>query len=122
MTLYELHETAAFPGWNFDISDLAETLEERTKLILGDISRETANKDSGIIWIRELIHGLLLAIVADRWVSHVIDTTHTWVRRDRSASRHAAHAARWSSASLVLWRRSGDAHRSVAAVNTLHLL
>lgn len=122
MTLYELHETATLPGWNFDIGDLAEPLEERTKLILGDIAREPANKNSGVIRVGELVHRLLLAIVADRWVSHIVDTTHTWVRPNGSASRHAAHATRWSSASLVLWRCSGDAHRSIAAVYTLHLL
>ncbi len=121
MTLYELYKTAALPRWNFNIGDLAETLEERTKLILGDIAREPANENSGVVRVRELVHWLLLAIVADRWVSHVVDTTHRWVRTDGSAS-HAPHAARWSSASLVLWRCSGDAHRSVAAVNTLHLL
>lgn len=122
MTLYELHETAALPGWNFDIGDLAETLEKRTKLILSDIAREPANKNSGIIRVRELVHWLLLAIVADRWVSHVVDTTHSWVRPDGSASRHATHAARWPTTSLIFRRGRGDSHGPVAAVHTLHFL
>lgn len=64
MTLDELNETAALSGWDLNVGDLAEALEEGTEFILSDVAGETANEDSGIVGIGELVHGLRSTVVA----------------------------------------------------------
>ena len=54
----ELDETASFAGRDLDVGDFAESLEERAKLVLGDVARETANENSGVVGVSELVHGL----------------------------------------------------------------
>jgi hypothetical protein len=39
MALDELNEATALSRWDFDIRDLAKTLEERAELILGYVAR-----------------------------------------------------------------------------------
>src|SRR5947199_1650744 len=63
VTLYELDETAALAWRDFDVGNFAESLEERSKLILRDIARETADEDSGVVGIRKLVHRLLRTII-----------------------------------------------------------
>ena len=121
MTLHELHEAATLSRRDLDVGDLAEALEERTELVLSDVSREPTDEDSGVVGVCELVHWLWLAIVSHRWIAHLV--VHVWSGWTRSAAAwHAAHAPRSSAASFVLWRRSRDAHGSIAAVDTLHLL
>ena len=58
MTVDELDEAATFARRNLDIGNLAETLEEGTQLVLGDVARETANENGGVVGVGELVHGL----------------------------------------------------------------
>ena len=58
MAVNELHEAAALARWDLDISNLPESLKERAKLVLSDISRETANEHSSVVGVCELVHGL----------------------------------------------------------------
>ena len=58
MAMDELHEAAALAGRDLDVGDLAKALEERAKLVLGDVARQTADEHSRVVGIGELIHGL----------------------------------------------------------------
>ncbi len=58
MAMDELHEAAALAGGDLDVGDLAKALEEGAKLVLGDVARQTADEDSRVVGISELIHGL----------------------------------------------------------------
>lgn len=51
----ELDEATALSRRDLDVGDLAEALEERAKLILGHVTRQTADKDGGVVGISELI-------------------------------------------------------------------
>jgi hypothetical protein len=55
----ELDEAAALAGGNLDVSDLAESLEEAAKLILGNVAAEASDEDSGVVRVSELVHLLL---------------------------------------------------------------
>jgi len=66
MTLDELDEATALARRDLDVSDLAETLEERSKLILSDIAREATDEDCGVVGISKLIHRLGSTIVSHR--------------------------------------------------------
>jgi hypothetical protein len=52
----ELDETAALAGRNLDISNLTEALEERSEFVLGHVARKSANEDSGVVGVGELVH------------------------------------------------------------------
>lgn len=112
MSLHELHETTALAGRDLDVCDLAEALEERTELVLGDVTRETADKDGGVVGIGELVHGLGGGGVEADWGS-----AHGGVHG--TAGAHAGSTASAAGA-LVLRGSGGDAHGAVAAVDTLH--
>ncbi len=120
VTLDELNKSAALPGRNLDVSDLSESLEERAKLVLRDIPRKPSNKDCGVVRVRELVHWLRLAIVSDGRTSHVIHAAH-WCSSWATWTWHA-HTSRPSTTGLILWCCCGDTHRSVATVDSLHLL
>lgn len=121
MALNELNETTALSWWDLDVGDLPKALEERAKLVLGDVARKAADKNSGVVWVSELIHWLRSTIVAHWWSahgvharSHVSSHSDTW---------HAtAHSTSWATSDgLVLRSCGGDTHWTVATVNTLHL-
>lgn len=114
VTLDELDKTTALSRRNLDIGDLAESLEERTELILGDVARKTSNKDGSIVGIGELVHGLGSAVETHRRTAHV-----GWVQA--SWTRHTHATTRTNAGTLVLGSSSGNAHGTVAAVNALHL-
>lgn len=103
MSLDKLHEAATLSWWNLHIGDFAESLEEGSQFILGNVTRESTDKDGRVVRVGELVHWLRGTIVSQRWHAHL----------------HHAHLVHttW----LVLWCRSRDAHRSVAAVDALHL-
>lgn len=111
VSLHELNEAAALSRWNLDVGDLAEALEERAKLILGDVARQTTDEDRRVVGISELVHRLGSSVVS-HW-----GTTHG---RRVHGTRHT-HRGVSDSMVLVLRSRGGDAHGTVATVDTLHL-
>lgn len=112
VTLDELHETAALARRDLDVGDFAKALEERAKLILCHVARQTANEHRGVVGIRELVHRLRGTIVTHRRTTH---------RRIQAGRARNAHTRGVVVGALVLGRRGRDAHRTVAAVDTLHL-
>ena len=125
VALDELDKPASLSRWDLDIGDLTKALEERAKLVLGNIARETADKDGGVVRVGELIHGLRSAVVADWRIAHGIHaaahlTAGSWLSATHTA-RSTTHATR-ATTGFVLWGCGRDAHGTVAAVNTLHLL
>ena len=114
--------SAALSWWDLDVGNLSEALEEAAKLILSDVSGKTSNEDRGVVWVGKLVHWLWGTIVSDSWST--LHGEHAWSHvAAHSATWHSAHAASsWSTtAGLVLWCCSRDAHWTVAAVDTLHL-
>jgi hypothetical protein len=65
MTLYELDEAATLSRWDLHVGNLTKALEERTKFIFGDVSRETSDEDGGVVRVSELVHGLRGTIVTE---------------------------------------------------------
>jgi hypothetical protein len=116
MTLDELDEATAFSRGDLDVGDFAEALEERAQLILCNVSRKSSNKNSGIVRIGKLIHGLLLLLLTIK--GHWRGSHGGWVHRATRA-RHS-HSARAARAALVLWGCRRNAHGSVSTVYTLH--
>lgn len=131
VTLYELDEAATLARWNLDVGNLAEALEEGAELIFGDIARQATYEDSGVVGVGELIHRhsssstaastastatASTAIVANWRSTHAVAHAHVHTRRVHT------HWTSWcSTTTLVLWRSSGDAHRSITTVDALHL-
>ena len=116
VALHELDKTTALARRDLDVGNLAEALEERTELVLGDVAAESADEDSGIVRVGELVHGLGSAVVAHRRSAHGV---HAHSRAAALLHIHAARAA--GATALVLGGRSTNAHRSVSTVHTLHL-
>ena len=116
VTLHELDETTSLAWRNLDIGDFAKALEERAELVLGDVPTEAADKDSGVVGVRKLIHGLRSTVVAHRRSTHGV---HAHTRTATLLHVHTAGAA--GSTALVLGSRGADAHRPITAVNALHL-
>ena len=116
VTLNELNKAAALSGRDLDIGDLAEALEERAELVLGDVARKATNEHSGVVGVSELVHGLGSAVVAShRRGAHGVHTHGV------GATRHTTHTRGASSTALVLGSSGADAHGPVTAVHTLHL-
>ena len=117
VTLYELNETATLSWWDLDIGNLTKALKERAEFVLGNVARETTNKDSCVVWIGELVHrlrSLLARVKRHWWATHLMTVSH---------HRTTLHSSHWGTAALilVLWRCGGDTHWTVAAVDSLHL-
>jgi hypothetical protein len=119
MTLDELDKAATLSWRNLYVGNFAEALEEGTQFILGNVSGETANEDSGVVWVRELIHWLGSTVVAKRGRS--THRVHAWSHAATTHSTAHWHASRSTSTGLVLRGGGRDAHGTVAAVDTLHL-
>jgi len=119
----ELNETTALARGDLDVRDLAEALEERSKLILSDITRKSTDEDSSIVRIGELVH-------LSSWVETAVATTvgeaahltpHLLLRH---ATHHGAAVVVTVSETVVtavLGSSGGNTHGTVAAVDTLHL-
>lgn len=116
VTLDKLNETAALARGNLDVGDLAEALEERAELVLGDVAGETTDEDGGVVGVGELVHRLRSAVVASHGRS-----THGVHAHGVGTTGHAAHAGSASGTALVLGGGGADAHGPVAAVDALHL-
>lgn len=151
MAVYELDETAALTGRDLDIGDFSEALEEGTEFILGDVSGQTTDKDSGVVRVGELVHlggGLhsSVALVRIKRTRLLHAPSHT-----RLHARVAHHGTAVTAVTAVvvgvvvvgativtiksakegengvlgypplLRRSSADTHRAVTTVNTLHL-
>jgi hypothetical protein len=71
MTMHELNEAATLSRRDLDVSNFAESLEKRAKLVLSNVARETTNEDGGVVRVGELIHGL-----------HGVEWTLIEIRRD----------------------------------------
>jgi len=118
MALHELNKAATLSRWNLDVGDFSEPLEERAELVLGDVARKSTDENGSIVGIRELVHGLWSSIISDRSASHRIHA-----HRRLLCSWHPTHNCCLAGiAALVLGGGGGDAHRSVSAVDTLHLV
>lgn len=111
VALDKLDETTSFARRNLDIGNLAEALEERAEFVLGDIAGKATNEDGGVVWVSKLIHRLRGTIEAHGRGTH-------WIAHANVASH--GHAT-WPRGGLVLRSGSGNAHRTVSAVDTLHL-
>jgi len=126
----ELNKAAAFARWDLDVGDLPKALEEGAKFILGDIARETADKDGGVVGVGELVH--LAARVEPaagagsttsvREAAHAA-TPHLLLGHAAGHNRVSVVAMTGEGVVVVAVLRGGgrDAHRSVATVDTLHL-
>ena len=118
VALNKLNEAAAFARRNLDVGDLSKALEERTEFVLGDVSGKPTDKDSGIVWIGELIHRLRLSVVARRCLSHLIHA-----HRSGCLAAHAhGSSGMGSTLTIGLGSSSRDTHWPVAAVDTLHFM
>jgi hypothetical protein len=113
VALDELDETAALSRGDLDVGNLAESLEERAELILGDVARETTNEDSGVVGVGELVHGLGSTVEGHG------RATHGRVHASGAGHTHATTVA--NTGALVLRGSGGDTHGAVATVDTLHL-
>ncbi len=123
MALHELDKAATLPRWNLDVGDLTESLEERTKLVLSNISGKATNEDGGVVGIGKLVHRLWCAIVSNWGIAHRIHAASHSSWATLTTGRHTTtHTSRSTSTSLVLRSSGGDSHRSIAAVDALHLL
>jgi hypothetical protein len=112
VALDELDETAALSRGDLNVGNLAESLEERAELILGDVARETTNENSGVVGVGELVHGLGGAVEGHGWA------THGRVHASGTGHTHATTVA--NTGTLVLRGSGRDTHGAVAAVDTLH--
>lgn len=76
MAMDELDKAATLAGGDLDVGDVAEALEERAKLILGDIAGKATDEHSRVVGVGELVHGLhrvessALAIVGGSGTPH----------------------------------------------------
>jgi hypothetical protein len=111
MPLNKLHKSTALSGRDLDVGDFSEALEERTEFIFSDVSRESSDEDSSVVWVGELVHGLRSAIVAHGRRTHSVHTTHR-----ASGTRHRSR-----STGPALRGSGRDTHGAVATVDALHL-
>lgn len=121
VALDELDETAAFSRGNLDIGDLAETLEERAKLILGDVAGQTADEDGRVVGVGELVHRLRGSSAIEsrhRGGAHRRGVHGT--KRTRARGHHASMTS--SGAALVLRSGGGNAHGSISGIDALHVV
>lgn len=120
VALDELDEAAALSGWDLDVGDLSEALEEGAELVLSDVARQATDEDGGVVGVGELVHWLRSAVVADRGSTHGVHAGGHVAAH--GGTGHTAHGTRWSTtARLVLGGCGGDSHGAVATVDTLHL-
>jgi hypothetical protein len=56
--MHELNKATALSRGNLDVGDFSESLEEGAELILGHVATQATHEDSGVVGIRELVHGL----------------------------------------------------------------
>lgn len=112
MALDKLDEATALARRDLDVGDLAESLEERAELILGDVARQAADEDGGVVGVSELVHRLRGAVEAHRGPAH---------RGVHAGGAGHTHVGRADAGTLVLGGGGRNTHGAVAAVNTLHL-
>lgn len=115
VALDELNETTALSGGNLDVGDFSKALEERAELILSDVAGQATDEDSGVVGVGELVHGLGSTIEGHG------RATHGRVHASGAGHTHTSGTVATNAGTLVLGGSGGDAHRAVAAVDTLHL-
>ena len=114
VALHKLNKATALSGRDLDVGDFTKALEEGAELVLGHVARQTADENGRVVGIGELVHRLRCCAIVAHW--GCCHSVHA-----HGSTRHTAHGARSHAGVLVLGRRCGDAHRAVAAVDTLHL-
>jgi hypothetical protein len=68
--LKELDEATAFTGRDLNVNNLAEALEKKAKFVFSNVSKESSNEDSSVVWISKLVHWPRSPIVAHRKNTH----------------------------------------------------
>jgi hypothetical protein len=129
VTVDELNEAAALSRRDLDVGDLSESLEERPKLILGDVATKATDEDGCVVGIRELVHGLHGGIGSRLLVVEAHGSTPAHVTGSSGTSNLGNHLSGSSSMTratvLVVGTGLGsggrNAHGTVAAKDTLHL-
>ena len=147
MAVHELHEATALARGDLDVCDLAKALEERPELVLSNITREATNEYGRVVGVGELVH-LRGRVEAATVAGERLDaaTPHLLLRR-HTRGHHAAVLLSVTEAVVVTAIRekglanmqtqggaklrimhepvlrcsSGEAHGTVATVDTLHL-
>jgi hypothetical protein len=120
----ELNEAATLAGGDLDIGDLSEALEERAKLVLGDVAGQASNEDGGVVGVGELVHGLHGIERGGLLVVELLHGPATHGARGSSNGRSNLSSSMTTVTVLVgssLRRSRGDTHGAVAAVDALHL-
>lgn len=118
VALNKLNETAALSRGDLDVGDFTKALEERTKLVLGDVAGKPTNKHSGVVGIGELVHRLRSTVI-----THWGAATHgRWVHPSWGTASWHTHRTGSRAWALVLWSRGRDTHGTVATVDTLHFV
>jgi hypothetical protein len=86
----KLDEPATLARRNLDVGYLTESLKEAPKLVLGNITRKTTDKDSRVIGIRELIHlsRRVIAAVGRRVTGRRTAKLHLLLRSEHVGTHH----------------------------------
>jgi len=148
VSLDKLDEATTLTRRDLDVCYLAKPLEEGSQLILGNITRQSTNEDSGVVRVSELVHRLLTTVLTPHWwvvhrartaaVAHVVavrttgtagtaGTAGTPGTTVTTVTTVSGMTTTWHThlhicgATLVLWCGSRDSHGSVAAIDALHL-
>jgi len=111
MPLDKLNKAATLPRGNLDVGDFSEALEERTELVFGNITGQSSDEDGRVVGVGELVHRLRSTVVTHRGSTHGVHA-----HRTSRTSRHSSGRT-----GTTLRGGGGNAHGSVAAVDTLHL-
>lgn len=143
MAVDKLNEATTLARGDLDVGDLAESLEEGSELVLGDIAGQSTDEDGGVVGVGELVH-LRSRVVAAIRREALHATPHGLLRNTAHHGTTAVLVAARTSESVVTAREivsqkenmtlgriqhgglpvlggSGrDSHRSVTAVNALH--
>jgi len=125
----KLNETAALARRDLDVGDLAKALEEATELVLGDVAREAADENGGVVGVGELVHLLARRVVGGAISTAVLsrrgNPVESLLVRRQAGSHHLVAVVlllvRAAVVTSVLGGGRGDAHGAVATVDSLHL-
>jgi hypothetical protein len=74
-------EAAALARGDLDVGDFSESLEERSKFVLRDITRKAADKNSCVVGVGELVH-------LSSWVEAATSTGIAAVGKSLDSSPH----------------------------------
>lgn len=137
LAVHKLHKSTSLARWNLDVSNISKHSKAVPELVLVTNSRETANKDSGVVGVVVLVRGVLrTARLHSREAISCGGHTHVIVVVNVHVA-HAAHATYGHVASvrvvhvavvivvhahLVLGCGHRDADGAAATIDALHLV